>query len=135
MANFEGFKGKSGTGAKDVSSGNSLKNMFDRTPLPPENISLVEIISSMPKAQRERLISGYDLKSFARIFEDEEIMAAVDGFFKYGMNVSQTARSLYMHRNTLIYRLNKIKNTTGLDIRVFDMALTFEILRILYELK
>ena len=51
------------------------------------------------------------------------------------MNVSETARVLYMHRNTLIYRLNKISNETGLDLRKFDMAVTFEILRVLYELK
>lgn len=100
-----------------------------------KNIPLAEIISYLSKAQRERLISGYNLKNFARIFEDEEIMTAVDGFFIYGMNVSETARMLYMHRNTLIYRLNKIKKSTGLDIRIFDMAVTFEILRNLYEHK
>ncbi len=62
-------------------------------------------------------------------------MATVDCFLENGMNVSRTARILYMHRNTLIYRLNKISAETGLDIRVFDMAVTFEILRSLYELK
>lgn len=100
-----------------------------------KNIPLSEIISCLSKAQRERIISGYNLKNFARIFEDKEIMTAVDGFFSYGMNVSETARMLYMHRNTLIYRLNKIKKKTGLDIRIFDMAVTFEILRNLYEHK
>lgn len=99
------------------------------------NIPLTDVISCLPKAQRERLISGYDLKNFARIFEDEDTMATVDSFLKHGMNVSETSRVLYMHRNTLIYRLNKIQSITGLDIRVFDMAVTFEILRILYELK
>ena len=134
MSNSEGGKSKSGIVVRGLYV-NPHYSSAEKAPHTPENIPLLEIISSLPKAQRERLISGYDLKSFARIFEDEEIMAAVDGFFKYGMNVSETARSLYMHRNTLIYRLNKIKKTTGLDIRVFDMAVTFEILRILYELK
>ena len=62
-------------------------------------------------------------------------MSTVDSFLEHGMNVSETARKLYMHRNTLIYRLNKIRKVTGLDIRVFDMAVTFEILRSLYMLK
>lgn len=109
--------------------------MSQRTHFPPENIPLSELISLLPKAQRERLISGYDLKNFAKIFEDGDIMDTADGFLKYGMNVSETSRKLYMHRNTLIYRLNKIQNVTGLDIRVFDMAVTFEILRILYNAK
>ena len=100
-----------------------------------QNIPLSEIISQLTKAQRERLISGYDLRSFARIFEDDETMATVDGLFRNGLNVSATARALYMHRNTLIYRLNKIQKLTGLDLKNFDMAVTFEILRSLYELK
>lgn len=110
-------------------------DMPERTALPPANITLSDIISQLSKAQRERLISGYDLKNFARIFEDGDTMSTVDAFLKNGMNVSETARVLYMHRNTLIYRLNKISNETGLDLRKFDMAVTFEILRVLYELK
>lgn len=110
-------------------------NMLERTHFSPENIPLSDIISNLTKEQRERLVTGYDLKNFARIFEDGDLMAAVDGFLKHGMNVSETSRVMYMHRNTLIYRLNKIQSVTGLDIRVFDNAVTFEILRILYELK
>ena len=100
-----------------------------------QNIPLSEIISQLTKSQREKLISGYDLKSFARIFEDDETMATVDGLLRNGLNVSATARALYMHRNTLIYRLNKIQKLTGLDLKNFDMAVTFEILRSLYMLK
>lgn len=130
-------------GGKDskIKDGNSAKksnwggNMLERTRISHENIPLSDIISCLTKAQRERLIAGYDLKNFARIFEDGDTMTAVDGFLKHGMNVSETARRLYMHRNTLIYRLNKINKVTGLDLRSFDMAVTFEILRALYELK
>lgn len=96
---------------------------------------LSDLVSQLSKVQRERIIAGYDLKNFARIFEDEATMSTVRSFFKNGMNVSQTARKLYMHRNTLIYRLKKIQNVTGLDLRDFDMAVTFEILRIMYGLK
>ena len=106
-----------------------------RTQNSPENIPLSVIVSNLTKTQREKLIAGYDIKNFARIFEDADTMATVDCFLENGMNISRTARILYMHRNTLIYRLNKISVETGLDIRVFDMAVTFEILRSLYELK
>ncbi len=110
-------------------------NMPQRTHFLPQNIALSDLLSQLSKAQRERLIAGYDMKNFAKIFEDESIMYTAAGFLRYGMNVSETSRRLYMHRNTLIYRLNKIQNVTGLDIRVFDMAVTFEILRLLYKSK
>ncbi|MDE6442097.1 MAG: helix-turn-helix domain-containing protein [Clostridia bacterium] len=110
-------------------------DMPELTQNPPPNIHLPAIVSQLTKAQRERLISGYDIKNFARIFEDADTMATVDCFLENGMNISATARILYMHRNTLIYRLNKIQTVTGLDIRVFDMAVTFCILRSLYEQK
>lgn len=110
-------------------------NMLERTGFSSENIRLSDIVSLLTKAQREKLISGCDIKNFARVFEDADIMNTVDCFFKNGLNVSQTARILYMHRNTLIYRLNKIQTVTGLDVRKFDSAVTFELLRAAYELK
>lgn len=110
-------------------------NMPRLTPFLSKNIPLEELVACLTKSQRERLISGYDMKNFARIFEHGDLMLAVDCFFENGLNVSETARKLYMHRNTLIYRLNKIRKTTGIDLRNFEMAVTFRILRVLYEQK
>lgn len=110
-------------------------SMPDSTQFSPKNITLEEIVACLTKSQRERLISGYDIKNFARIFEHGDLMLTVDSFFKNGMNVSETARKLYMHRNTLIYRLNKIQKATGINLRNFEMAVTFQILRVLYEQK
>lgn len=125
-----------GNGVRNTpENGNSGGDMLDLTHSAPKNITVSEIVSFMPKPIKERLISGYDLKNFAKIFEDASAMATVDGFLRHGMNVSETARKLYMHRNTLIYRLNKIQSVTGLDVRRFDMAVTFEILRCLYRSK
>ena len=59
-------------------------------------------------------------------FEEEEL-ATVYTFFDNNLNISETARQLYIHRNTLMYRLEKIQKKTGLDVRVFDDALTFKI--------
>ena len=49
-------------------------------------------------------------------------------FFKKDLNLSETARQLYNHRNTLVYRLDKVQRQTGLDLRSFDDAITFKIL-------
>ena len=59
-------------------------------------------------------------------FEEEEL-ATVYTFFDNNLNISETARQLFVHRNTLVYRLEKIQKKTGLDVRVFDDALTFKI--------
>lgn len=59
-------------------------------------------------------------------FEDEELVT-VYTFFDNNLNISETARQLYVHRNTLVYRLEKIQKRTGLDVRVFEDALTFKI--------
>lgn len=58
---------------------------------------------------------------------DEETLTTIDKFFENSLNVSETARQLYIHRNTLVYRLDKIQKTTGLDLRVFEDAITFQI--------
>ncbi len=59
-------------------------------------------------------------------FDDETLMT-INKFFENNLNVSETSRQLYVHRNTLVYRLEKLEKSTGLDIRVFDDALTFKI--------
>ena len=58
---------------------------------------------------------------------DEETLSTVNLFFENNLNISETARKLYVHRNTLVYRIEKIQKITGLDVRVFDDALTFKI--------
>lgn len=58
---------------------------------------------------------------------DEETVTTINKFFDNNLNISETARQLYVHRNTLVYRLEKLQKMTGLDIRVFDDALTFKI--------
>ena len=58
---------------------------------------------------------------------DEETLTTINKFFENSLNVSETSRQLYIHRNTLVYRLDKIQKTTGLDLRVFEDAITFKI--------
>ena len=58
---------------------------------------------------------------------DEETLMTIDKFFENSLNVSETSRQLFIHRNTLVYRLDKIQKMTGLDLRVFEDAITFKI--------
>lgn len=58
---------------------------------------------------------------------DEETLNTVNKFFENNLNVSETSRQLFVHRNTLVYRIEKLEKSTGLDVRTFDDALTFKI--------
>ncbi len=58
---------------------------------------------------------------------DEETLTTIGKFFDNSLNVSETSRQLYIHRNTLVYRLDKLQKSTGLDLRVFEDAITFKI--------
>ncbi len=67
----------------------------------------------------------------AKLFNDE-MLQTIEMFFRKDLNLSDTARQLFIHRNTLVYRLDKVQRQTGLDLRRFDDAVTF---KILHELK
>lgn len=58
---------------------------------------------------------------------DEETLITINKFFENNLNVSETSRQLFVHRNTLVYRIEKLQKRTGLDIRTFDDALTLKI--------
>ncbi len=58
---------------------------------------------------------------------DDEMLVTINKFFQNSLNISETSRQLFIHRNTLVYRLDKLQKNTGLDIRVFEDAITFKI--------
>lgn len=66
----------------------------------------------------------------ARLFNDEMIHT-IEKFFENSLNLSETARQLYIHRNTLVYRLDKVQRIIGLDLRAFDDAVTFKLMMLL----
>ena len=70
----------------------------------------------------KEIFDGRGLEDF-----DEETLSTINKFFENNLNVSETSRQLFIHRNTLVYRLDKIQKLTGLDLRVFDDAITFKI--------
>lgn len=65
------------------------------------------------------------LNSMKRAFDDSDLVKTCFCLFENSLNVSKTAEALYMHRNTLIYRISKLKTLTGLDVTDFTDAVTF----------
>ena len=77
--------------------------------------------------QKENFQKGERKKSQVSDDFDEETLTTIYKFFENSLNVSETSRQLFIHRNTLVYRLDKLQKSTGLDLRVFEDAITFKI--------
>jgi DNA-binding PucR family transcriptional regulator len=70
-----------------------------------------------------------DMQSKFAEVDDEEMWATIEAFLASNQNVSETAKRLYVHRNTLIYRLDRFKAATGLDVRLFEDAVVVKLYR------
>ena len=90
------------------------------------NLGIGRLIYQLPlplcKMFIKEIFEGKSPDSF-----DDETLATINKFFENNLNVSESSRQLYIHRNTLVYRLDKLQKTTGLDLRVFEDAITFKI--------
>ena len=91
-----------------------------------EKLGIGRLIYQLPlslcKMFIKEVLHGLTMDDF-----DEETLATVNKFFENNLNVSETSRQLYSHRNTLVYRLDKLQKMTGLDLRNFDDAIIFKI--------
>lgn len=94
------------------------------------NLVMERFLSELPGELGRRYHSILFNRRTQRLFSDE-MLQTVDMFFRKDLNLSDTARQLYIHRNTLVYRLDKIQRQTGLDLRKFDDATTFKTLLLL----
>ena len=72
-----------------------------------------------------------DEPNVKKFFADEELMLTAQAFFDHNLNLIQTSQHLIVHRNTLVYRLEKIKKMLGLDIRTFEDAVTLNVMIVL----
>lgn len=91
-----------------------------------ESLGVGRIINTLPENICTAFISEYfALGEMDSI--DPEIIHTVEAFFDNSLNISETARKMFIHRNTLIYRLNKLYNQVGLDVRNFEDAMTFKL--------
>jgi carbohydrate diacid regulator len=91
-----------------------------------ENLGIGRIIYQLPTTLCEMFLSEVFKKSPIEAL-DADTLETINKFFENNLNVSETSRKLYVHRNTLVYRLEKIKKITGLDLREFDHAIVFKV--------
>ena len=90
------------------------------------NLGIGRLIYQLPKTLCKLFLKEVFREGALESF-DKEILLTIQKFFENNLNVSETSRQLFVHRNTLVYRLDKIQKMTGLDLRMFDDAITFKV--------
>lgn len=91
------------------------------------------MMDTMGRECPDCLYSMLSAKNVMAIMEDEELIATAEAFFDNNLNIAITSEKIFMHRNTLVYRIEKIHKAIGLNIRDFDDAITLKTLIILYN--
>ncbi len=112
----------------DGTSQTSLKKLRQQERNEELKRELDKVINEISDERIAGLVSLINAANLKRIFGDREVMRTALSFINNSLSISVAARALFMHRNTMMYRLNKIKRLTGLDIKRFDDALAFKIL-------
>lgn len=98
----------------------------EKTIISYENLGIGRIIYQLPTTLCEMFLNEVFKRNPLETL-DEDTLDTINKFFENNLNVSETSRKLYVHRNTLVYRLEKIKKLTGLDLREFDHAIVFKV--------
>lgn len=91
-----------------------------------DNLGIGRLIYQLPTTLCEMFLQEVFKKDSLETLDNETLMT-IQCFFENNLNVSETSRKLFVHRNTLVYRLEKIRKMTGLDLREFDHAITFKV--------
>ena len=113
---------------KEAQTAIDVGKVFDteKTIINYENLGIGRLIYQLPTTLCEMFLQEVFKKNPIDAL-DQETLFTIYKFFENNLNVSETARKLFVHRNTLVYRLEKIKKLTGLDLREFDDAITFKV--------
>ena len=90
-------------------------------------------LGSLNGDERVALADKFLTKEVVAVFKDSELRSSIKAFFANNLNISETSRNAFMHRNTLLYRIDKIHKSTGLNIRNFHDAVTLQLLETIYE--
>lgn len=94
---------------------------------------LVGILFNMlPISELSELKNKVFDSDFVSIMKDADLMQSVDALFENNLNLSETSKKTFLHRNTLLYRLDKIKKLTGFDLKNFYDAMSFKLLMLIY---
>ncbi len=113
---------------KEARLAHDVRSIFyeDRKIISFTNLGIGRLIYQLPlnlcRMFIKEIFGGRTLDEF-----DDETLTTINKFFENNLNVSETSRQLFIHRNTLVYRLDKLQKQTGLDIRIFEDAITFKI--------
>ncbi|MBR3691103.1 MAG: helix-turn-helix domain-containing protein [Clostridia bacterium] len=99
---------------------------IDNTIINYENLGIGRLIYKLPTTLCRIFLSEVFKKGTVDML-DQETLQTIQTFFENNLNVSEASRKLFVHRNTLVYRLEKIKKLTGLDLREFDNAIVFKV--------
>ena len=91
-----------------------------------ENLGIGRLIYQLPTTLCEMFLMEVFKKGSLESLDRETLMT-IQCFFENNLNVSETSRKLFVHRNTLVYRLEKVRKLTGLDLREFEHAITFKV--------
>ena len=113
---------------KEAQTALEVGKVFDneKTIVSYDNLGIARLIYQLPTTLCETFLKEvFKLGSIETL--DQETLFTIQRFFENNLNVSETSRKLFVHRNTLVYRLEKIKKITGLDLREFDHAIIFKI--------
>ena len=113
---------------KEAQTAIEVVKVFDteKTIIHYENLGIGRLIYQLPTTLCEMFLSEVFKKNTIDSL-DQETLFTINKFFENNLNVSETSRKLFVHRNTLVYRLEKIKKLTGLDLREFDHAIIFKV--------
>lgn len=95
---------------------------------------LVTMLQDLPETRIKEYAAQFRISNAAEVFTDPDLAITAERFLENDLNLSETSRTLFLHRNTLMYRLDKIKRITGLDLKDFSDAVTFRVISILYKL-
>lgn len=98
----------------------------EQTIFPYNELGIGRLIYQLPVTLCESFLKELFGEDIPESF-DEDTTVTINRFFQNSLNIAETSRQLHMHRNTLIYRLEQIQKRTGLDLRLFEDAMTFKI--------
>lgn len=98
----------------------------EQTVFPYNELGIGRLIYQLPVSLCENFLKEIFGSDVPEAFDDETL-GTINRFFQNNLNIAETSRQLHMHRNTLIYRLEQIEKRTGLDVRLFEDAMTFKI--------
>ncbi len=132
---IESFSEIDGSYKQAVSSLKMGNYFFMKTPVfTYADYVLIQMLESMPRFKLSEYLDVLLDADGKALFDDDEMVQTAEAFFENDLNVSEAAREMYMHRNTLMYRLDKIQKATKLNIKNFSDAVTFRLVAIIKKI-